>query len=542
MMSSHVREDLGDLGLGVVIHLEADGAPLGALVSVGIAMPGNAWTVTPSQHAPVLRDQALANAVLPVIAALVPGDTRTRLHALASRRGFTGANTLGELRDRVFLEIDEAIFCPPNGLVLVGWAPFDLSLVRAIRVQCGHLASELRLDRCVRLDRHDVLESVGVPNGLQELRSGFTAWLPDALLPDEPSYFEVETERNEIAHRNMPKPKLRGMQAIRFLLDRADVRYGDVAPAFDHVFGPAVTALNQDRLRVPPRADVIAFGPQPPAPVLTVIVTLYGRLDFMEYQFGFMSRHAPDMQVEYIYVLDDPSRQREAEVLAASIHQRFAIPLRLVGLQRNLGFGPANNIGLGLARGEFVCFLNSDVFAGSPDWMERLVGHLRADAWLGAVGPLLLFEDDCVQHQGMVFERLPEFASWRFPMHVRKGWRRPVETGLQSCLAITGACMVMRTDIAVQLGGFDEAYVIGDFEDSDLCLKLRRRGLSCAVDMDVFLYHLERQSQAGSEQRWRMNLTLCNAWTHERRWGDTLARIERNQAGPQMAGAEEVPA
>jgi GT2 family glycosyltransferase len=155
---------------------------------------------------------------------------------------------------------------------------------------------------------------------------------------------------------------------------------------------------------------------------------------------------------------------------------------------------------------------------------------------------LLLFEDDCVQHQGMVFERLPKFASWRFPMHVRKGWRRPVETGLQSCLAITGACMVMRTDIAVQLGGFDEAYVIGDFEDSDLCLKLRRRGLSCAVDMDVFLYHLERQSQAGSEQRWRMNLTLCNAWTHERRWGDTLARIERNQAGPQMAGAEEVPA
>jgi len=380
MMSSHVREDLGDLGLGVVIHLEADGAPLGALVSVGIAMPGNAWTVTPSQHAPVLRDQALANAALPVIAALVPGDTRTRLHALASRRGFTGANTLGELRDRVFLEIDEAIFCPPNGLVLVGWALFDLSLVRAIRVQCGHLASELRLDRCVRLDRHDVLESVGVPNGLQELRSGFTAWLPDALLPDEPSYFEVETERNEIAHRNMPKPKLRGMQAIRFLLDRADVRYGDVAPAFDHVFGPAVTALNQDRLRVPPRADVIAFGPQPPAPVLTVIVTLYGRLDFMEYHFGFMSRHAPDMQVEYIYVLDDPSRQREAEVLAASIHQRFAIPLRLVGLQRNLGFGPANNIGLGLARGEFVCFLNSDVFAGSPDWMERLVGHLRADA------------------------------------------------------------------------------------------------------------------------------------------------------------------
>jgi GT2 family glycosyltransferase len=371
-----------------------------------------------------------------------------------------------------------------------------------------------------------VAESVGVPNGLQDVRNGFVAYLPEALLPDEPAYFEIETQRGEIAHRGVPKPKLRGMPAIRFLLDRVDLRYGEVAPAFDHVFGPAVTALNADRLHGKPRFEVIAFGKQPAAPVLTVIVSLYGRLDFMEYQFGFMSRHAPDIAVEYIYVLDDPARQREAEALAASLYQRFQIPLQLVGLSRNLGFGPANNIGLGLAKGAFVCFLNSDVFAGSPDWMECMVARLQADARLGAVGPLLLFEDDCVQHQGMVFERLPEFAAWRFPMHTGKGWRRPDASGLQPCLAITGACMVMRTDLAVQLGGFDEAYIIGDFEDSDLCLKLRRRGLSCAVDMDVFLYHLERQSQAGSEQRWRMNLTLCNAWTHERSWGDTLAHLE----------------
>jgi hypothetical protein len=65
-------------------------------------------------------------------------------------------------------------------------------------------------------------------------------------------------------------------------------------------------------------------------------------------------------------------------------------------------------------------------------------------------------------------------------------------------------------------------------------LRLAKRGLASAVDLDVTMYHLERQSQAGSEQRWRQNLTLYNAWLHEGRWGEEL----RRQAEP---AAEEPP-
>jgi GT2 family glycosyltransferase len=63
---------------------------------------------------------------------------------------------------------------------------------------------------------------------------------------------------------------------------------------------------------------------------------------------------------------------------------------------------------------------------------------------------------------------------------------------------------------------------VGDFEDTDLCLKLRERGYRCIVDPRISLFHLERQSQAGSGVSWRMNLTLYNAWQHERRWGKTI--------------------
>jgi GT2 family glycosyltransferase len=104
-------------------------------------------------------------------------------------------------------------------------------------------------------------------------------------------------------------------------------------------------------------------------------------------------------------------------------------------------------------------------------------------------------------------------------MHPGKGrlHRAPADP-VQEVEAVTGACMVLRTGLARELGGFDEAFAIGDFEDSDMCLKIRARGLRLAVDHHARLFHLERQSQVTPDRMWRFNVTLLNAWTHTRRW------------------------
>jgi len=217
-------------------------------------------------------------------------------------------------------------------------------------------------------------------------------------------------------------------------------------------------------------------------------------------------------------VLDDPPRRREVENLAQSVFARFEIPFRLLLLPDNLGYAPANNHGLRAARGDYVCFLNSDVFPDTPDWIERLIADLERRPDVGVIGPRLLFEDGSIQHEGCVYHPLKQFGGWMYVDHDGRGRRPGPEGGLREVPAITGACMMMRRALAEDLGGFDEAYIIGDFEDSDLCKKVRARGLVCAVDRDVALYHLERQSQAGARERWRQNLTLYNAWVHQRRW------------------------
>src|SRR5262249_48381599 len=97
--------------------------------------------------------------------------------------------------------------------------------------------------------------------------------------------------------------------------------------------------------------------------------------------------------------------------------------------------------------------------------------------------------------------------------------------------AITAACLMVSRDLYAEVGGLDENYILGDFEDSDLCMKLRAAGRQICCAPQVELYHLERQSQRliGTSE-WRSALTLYNAWLHTKRWGDSIERMSRENA------------
>jgi GT2 family glycosyltransferase len=511
------RPDLGERGSGIVLHFPSSGRGMGRLARVEVLRSGNRACMAVPTDCQHLRGVDVGTRLFAELSnAQDASEGRGVLLALLQRKGFTGQDTVGALKNQIRLDLDDVILCPPNGVLLMGWmVAAGTDAVPAVRLRAGSAVAAVTEHNTLRVERPDVVETLGP--GWAELDCGFVTYLPLPAGPAEPMYLEIETVRGEVGYRPVIPSPLSGIEAIKRVLSSFDVRYDQLAPAFDGVVGASVCALNAERVRRRPRVSSVTLGEPPATPRHSLIVPLYGRIDFLEYQAALFARHGlPD--TELIYVLDDPPRRRELESLAVSAHQRFRLPLRLLILDRNMGFAPANNIALAHAHGSFVCFMNSDVFPSTEAWLDRLSSRLDSDTGLGAVGPLLLFENGSVQHQGMDYEQLPEFGGWMFPVHPRKGLKPPATADLLPSPAITAACMMMRRADAVALGGFDETYVIGDFEDSDLCMRLRERGLSCAVDPAVRLYHLERRSQVASGQRWRMNMTLYNAWTHQSRW------------------------
>ena len=143
----------------------------------------------------------------------------------------------------------------------------------------------------------------------------------------------------------------------------------------------------------------------------------------------------------------------------------------------------------------------------------------------GAVGPKLLYDDGSLQHAGLFFKRDSK-GTWLnhhyfkgMPSHyVPANVERPVP-------GVTGACIVMPRALFMEIGGFDDAYVIGDYEDSDLCLKIARAGLGIVYVPSVSLYHLERQSISKSLDYTRGVASQHNSWLQTKRWDGQIEAL-----------------
>ncbi len=477
-------------------------------------LPMKAARPSPPEEALTALRRALAGAPTAVQAAIRP---------LLPRRGFDGADTMPRLAMRaVHLELDRVLRAGDAGLVVSGWRLDPGGALAAARLCTPDAQAELDFSTAIPVPRPDVREAAKA-YALTHDDWGFTAFVPLHAPPGTPVWLEAELTDGELGQRSIQPSDGAGLSTIRQILSLPRAPASRLASVMEGTIGPAVAALNAARLARPRAVTDVAFGTPPAAPRLSVVVPLHGRLDFMEMQLALFSAR-PDRGVELIYVLDDPPRRAECEQMALAAEARFGLPFRLLLLEENLGFAPACNEGAKRARAPFLCLLNSDVFPLPDQGMGALTAlpaRLEADPGLGAVGPLLLYEDGTVQHQGMQFEAVRGLPPWPFPIHPRKAHPAPQGAELLDAPAITGACLALRRAEWEALGGFDEGFVIGDFEDSDLCLRLREKGLRCAVDTGARMYHLERQSQEEGAG-WRFHATLFNAWRHARRWAGSI--------------------
>ena len=260
-------------------------------------------------------------------------------------------------------------------------------------------------------------------------------------------------------------------------------------------------------------------------PLVSIIIPLYRVLEFLPFQ---IAAFASDPQIlfrcELIYILDSPEQADVVEHLLTGLHLVYGIPITLAVMSRNGGFSIANNRAVSLARGNVLALVNSDVIPIEGGWVGALEQRLGSSA-VGAVGPKLLYEDDSIQHAGLFFAQ-DHRGRW-LNQHYFKGMPRHYRPAAieRSVPGITGACMVMKRELFEQVGGFTEDYVIGDYEDSDLCLKIRHQGKDIVYAPDAELYHLERRSMSQNADYMRGAASQYNAWLHQQRWGDAMSTL-----------------
>lgn len=211
-----------------------------------------------------------------------------------------------------------------------------------------------------------------------------------------------------------------------------------------------------------------------------------------------------------IVVIDNNSGGQDVRELQDGIAALTPGPhaVHLMPLAENLGFAGGMNKGIQFADEndiEIVLVLNNDMRL-PKNFVRPLADVLRNDPGVGVVGPTVVHPDGTVWAEGGEVGFTPN--GLRLLRHGQQPSDRsdgPAEVGF-----LTGACMMMRTEAAKAVGGFNDDYFMY-WEDVELSDKLRRSGLRVVWLPWVQVEHFGGQSSGGGRSPLRKFLMACNA-------------------------------
>jgi len=231
----------------------------------------------------------------------------------------------------------------------------------------------------------------------------------------------------------------------------------------------------------------------------TCLAGIRARTDYSPYEL---------IVVQHLGSSNEGEETDVAQVISAHGAKRVPFPAPF-------NFSAMNNRGAESAAGSIFLFLNDDVDPLKPDWLRRLTGWLE-DPTVGATGAKLTFPDGTLQHSGIAAWMID--GAWHPGRNTPSTLNWPWTQYTREVSAVTGACLAIRAADFRRLGGFDPEFPV-NFNDVDLCFRLRQQGLSVIVDVEAELRHDESRTRAGGTTYEERRLFF-------RKWSAELERID----------------
>jgi GT2 family glycosyltransferase len=340
-------------------------------------------------------------------------------------------------------------------------------------------------------------------------------WLDPLLetLDGDPGLAAVELP-DAVAREHSLSPVETGLLVRRSVYEEVDgfdgTLQGDVA------YADLLSRIRQRGWRIFPRTRGATPSARRPEDDRTSIVVLTrNQLEHTRHCVTSIRRHTP-APYELILV-DNGSTDGTVEYLGELAERHDTV--RTVFNRENLGFARGNNQGFSIATGRRIVVLNNDT-AVTQGWLEGLASVLTKHRDVGIVGP--------VTNRASGPQVIPD-VPYRTPQEMEDFAREIARSHAGRSVPsrrLVGFCWLMRKEVLDAIGGFDERFGLGNFEDDDFCLRAFQAGWRTRIALDVFIHHVGTQTFVGESIDYRQNMRN-NFEIFKEKWGmDPAARIE----------------
>lgn len=194
--------------------------------------------------------------------------------------------------------------------------------------------------------------------------------------------------------------------------------------------------------------------------------------------------------------------------------------VRVVRWEREFNYSAINNFGVSFAKGEYLLFMNNDIEMVAENFVEEMLGFCQRDD-VGAVGARLLYEDDTIQHAGVVIGFGGIAGHTFIGLHKSENSYFHRAVCAQDYSAVTAACMMSKKSVFEKVGGFTEELAVA-FNDIDYCMKVRSLGKLVVYAPYALLHHYESKSRGLEDTPEKVARFNREVAVFAKRWPDIL--------------------
>lgn len=226
-------------------------------------------------------------------------------------------------------------------------------------------------------------------------------------------------------------------------------------------------------------------------PLVSIIIPNKDHHQDLDLCIRSIEERATYTNVEFVVVENNSTEQVTFDYYE-KIQQEFA-NVHVVKWDQEFNYSAINNFGVTFAKGEYLLFLNNDTELIAENFIEEMLGLCQRED-VGTVGARLLYQDDTIQHAGVVVGFGGIAGHTFIGLHKAENsyFHRAMST--QDYSAVTAACMMSKKEVFTAVGGFSKELAIA-FNDIDYCMKVRAAGKLIVYNPYALLYHYESKSR-----------------------------------------------
>ncbi|WP_163852956.1 glycosyltransferase [Paenibacillus elgii] len=213
---------------------------------------------------------------------------------------------------------------------------------------------------------------------------------------------------------------------------------------------------------------------------VSIIIPVYNKVEYTKQCLEAIINNTVEELYEVI-VIDNASTDGTSEYLNG-----LPSNVKVIKNELNAGFVGACNQGASVASGKYLVFLNNDTVP-VQGWLENLVSLADSDPTIGIVGAMLVYPNGTLQEAGGII--WDDGSGWNYGRGDDP--QKPMYNFVREVDYCSGACLMIGTKLFNMLGGFDERYAPGYYEDTDLCFAAREAGYKVMYQPKAIVLHFE---------------------------------------------------